>query len=132
MKVQKSNDEYSTGIDTYSKQSRIIVDKLSYPFGLAITNDHYYWSDWTTKKIESIDVDGVRKLGIQAPLFSSHKMYGMTAVTDRCPIYFSACNVNNGDCAPNRICLINPMNSSGKSCKCVNHADCDINDIDSE
>jgi nidogen (entactin) len=118
------------GIDTYTKESRIIADKLAYPFGLAITNDHFYWSDWTTKKIESIDIDGNRKTGIQAPLFSSHKMYGITAVTDRCPIYFSSCNVNNGDCPPNRICLLNPMSLSGKTCKCINHADCNINDID--
>lgn len=118
------------GIDTYTQQSRIIADKLSYPFGLAITNEQFFWSDWTTKKIESISVEGVRNPGIQAPLFSSHKMYGMTAVTDQCQIYFSVCNVNNGDCPPNRICLVNPQSPSGKTCKCVNHADCNINDVD--
>lgn len=117
-------------MDTYTQQPRIIADKLSYPFGLAITDDHFYWSDWSTKKIESIDLNGNRKSGIQTPLFSSHKMYGMTAVTERCPIYFSACMINNGDCPKNNICLVNPRTPSGKTCKCITQADCNINDLD--
>lgn len=116
------------GIDTYTKQPRIVAENLSYPFGLAITDDHYYWSDWTTKKIESIDLNGNRKSGIQTPLFSSHKMYGMTAVIDRCPIYFSVCIINNGDCPNNNICIVNPQSSSGKTCKCITQADCNVND----
>lgn len=118
--------------DTYTKEPRIIADKLSYPFGLAITDDQFFWSDWTTKKIESIDLNGVRGTGINTPLFSSHKMYGMTAVVDRCPIYFSSCNINNGDCPVNTICLVNPRSPSGKSCKCLTHAECNINDIDDD
>lgn len=35
-------------IDTYSKIVRVIATNLSYPFGLAVTSDHYYWTDWTT------------------------------------------------------------------------------------
>lgn len=116
------------GLDTYSRQSRIIADKLSYPFGLAITDDHFFWSDWTTKKIESCDYDGNRKSGIQTPLFSSHKMYGMTAVIDRCPIYFTPCNANNGDCPADHICLVNQQAPSGKSCKCITQGACNILD----
>jgi nidogen (entactin) len=52
-------------VDTYTKQPRIVADKLSYPFGLAITDEQFFWSDWTTKKIESIDINGVRGAGIQ-------------------------------------------------------------------
>lgn len=35
-------------IDSFSKHVRTIAGNLSYPFGLAITDDHYYWTDWTT------------------------------------------------------------------------------------
>lgn len=33
-------------IDVYSQRSRIVVENLSYPFGLTISGDHFYWTDW--------------------------------------------------------------------------------------
>uniref|UniRef100_A0A1B0DDW6 Uncharacterized protein n=1 Tax=Phlebotomus papatasi TaxID=29031 RepID=A0A1B0DDW6_PHLPP len=111
-------------IDTYSKNHRVVVSNLSYPFGLAISDDHFYWTDWTTKKIESLDLLGNRKSGITGPLFGSHKMYGMTAVTSECPMYFSECQVNNGECPASRICLHNPNAPSRRSCKCANSHNC--------
>lgn len=113
-------------LDTYTQQPRLIADNLSYPFGLAITDDHFYWSDWTTKKIESIDFHGVRQTPIQVLFFSSHKTYGVTAVTDRCPIDYNVCSVNNGDCPPDNICLVNRLSPSGKSCKCITNGACNI------
>lgn len=118
---------FALGLDPYSRGNpRLIASGLSYPFGLAITDDHFYWSDWTTKKIESIDLNGDRKTSIHPTLFSSHKMYGMTAITDRCPVDFSTCMINNGDCSPDHICLVNRLSPSGKSCKCINHGACNI------
>lgn len=35
-------------IDTYSKVPNTIAANLSYPFGLAVTDEHFYWTDWTT------------------------------------------------------------------------------------
>lgn len=35
-------------IDTYSRSVRTIAANLSYPFGLAVTNEQFYWTDWTT------------------------------------------------------------------------------------
>lgn len=35
-------------VDTYTKQIRTVASNLTYPFGLAVTDDHYYWTDWTT------------------------------------------------------------------------------------
>lgn len=114
-------------MDTYSRRDpRLIAENLSYPFGLAITDDHFYWSDWTTKKIESINFHGERQQSIHPTLFSSHKMYGMTAVIDRCPVDYSTCIINNGDCPPDYICLVNRSSSSGKSCKCVTNGACNI------
>lgn len=35
-------------VDSYSKNVRTVAGNLTYPFGLTITADHYYWTDWTT------------------------------------------------------------------------------------
>lgn len=114
-------------IDTYVNTVRTVAGNLSYPFGLAITEDNLYWSDWTTKKIESIDHYGKRSTGMQTPLFSNHKMYGMVAITEKCPIYYSPCITNNGDCASDRICLANNKSPSGKNCKCISSSACEQN-----
>ncbi|GAB0089199.1 Nidogen [Sergentomyia squamirostris] len=110
--------------DTYAGSRRVVLSNLSYPFGLTVSDDHFYWTDWTTKKIESVDFMGNRKHGISGPLFGSHKMYGMTAVTTECPMYFTECQVNNGDCPESRICLHSPNAPSGRSCKCANSHNC--------
>lgn len=34
-------------IDTREKE--VIVEKLPYPFGLAIKEEKFYWTDWRTK-----------------------------------------------------------------------------------
>uniref|UniRef100_A0A182NFC0 Nidogen n=1 Tax=Anopheles dirus TaxID=7168 RepID=A0A182NFC0_9DIPT len=106
-------------IDTYSKQIRTIASNLTYPFGLAVTDDLFYWTDWITKKVESINLYGVRQKPINSPVFGNHKMYGMTAVTDKCPLFHSPCVINNGECPEDKICLINPRAPSGRSCKCT-------------
>uniref|UniRef100_A0A182JJM2 Nidogen n=1 Tax=Anopheles atroparvus TaxID=41427 RepID=A0A182JJM2_ANOAO len=106
-------------IDTYSKQIRTIASNLTYPFGLAVTDELFYWTDWITKKIESINLYGVRQKPINSPVFGNHKMYGMTAVTDKCPLFHSPCVINNGECPENTVCLINPRAPSGRSCKCT-------------
>ncbi|XP_055547444.1 nidogen [Wyeomyia smithii] len=111
-------------VDTYSKQIRTVASNLTYPFGLAVTGDHFYWTDWTTKKVESINSYGERQRGIPSPVFGSHKMYGMTAVTDKCPLFHSPCVINNGDCPEKRICLANPRAPSGRGCKCADDHNC--------
>uniref|UniRef100_W8B8M3 Nidogen-1 n=1 Tax=Ceratitis capitata TaxID=7213 RepID=W8B8M3_CERCA len=106
-------------IDSYSKQLRTISNDLTYPFGLTFTHNQFYWTDWTTKKLESVDTFGNRQKGIQTPFFGSHKMYGMTAIEDSCPQISSPCQISNGGCVDARICLVNSKAPSGKSCKCT-------------
>ncbi|XP_037942070.1 nidogen-like [Teleopsis dalmanni] len=106
-------------IDAYSKQLRTISNELTYPFGLSFMHDQFYWTDWTTKKLESVDSLGKRQKGMQTPFFGSHKMYGMAAVDNNCPQQSSPCQINNGNCADARICLSNRKAPSGKSCKCT-------------
>lgn len=69
---------------------------------------------------------GERQASINPTLLGNHKMYGMVAVIDRCPVDFSTCNINNGDCPADYICLVNRFSPSGKSCKCVTHGACNI------
>lgn len=35
-------------VDTYTKIPHTIASNLSYPFGLAATEESFYWTDWTT------------------------------------------------------------------------------------
>lgn len=71
------------------------------------------------KKIESSDEQGVRYPGIANPLFGNHKMYGVAAVTADCELFYNQCQINNGDCPKNTICLANPNAPSGRFCKPV-------------
>lgn len=106
-------------IDSYLNKVRTIASDLSYPFGLAATDNSFYWTDWSTKKIERVDFDGKRHPGMLTGGFGSQKMYGMTAVEDYCPQVSSPCQINNGGCPLERICLANRNSPSGKSCKCT-------------
>lgn len=72
-----------------------------------------------SKKLESVDREGIRQKPIQTSFFGSHKMYAMTAVEQNCPQYQSLCQINNGGCTDSRICLVNRKAPSGKSCKCT-------------
>ena len=51
-------------------------------------------------------------------------MYGMAAITEKCPLFYSPCVISNGNCPSNRICLTNPRAPSGKSCKCADVGGC--------
>lgn len=35
-------------IDLDTRVKKTIIENLKYPFGLAITPSHFYWTDWTT------------------------------------------------------------------------------------
>ncbi|VVC26101.1 Hypothetical protein CINCED_3A019659 [Cinara cedri] len=72
------------GID--SRLQRTAVANCSYPFGLTITQDNYYWTDWISEKIEYIGrYEKVKKEHLPVPLVSNGKLYGITAVTGKCP-----------------------------------------------
>nr|ACK77669.1 RE69505p [Drosophila melanogaster] len=106
-------------IEPQNRQIRTISNELSYPFGITFTHDQFYWTDWTTKKVEIVDSLGARQTPIQPPFFGSHKMYGMTVVEQHCPQYQSPCQISNGGCTDSRLCLVNRQAPSGKSCKCT-------------
>lgn len=80
-----------------------------------------------SKQIESVDIYGERKNGLTGPLFGHHKMYGMTATTEKCTIFYTACS-QNGECPLDRICLNNYNAPSGRSCKCITSSKCGSTD----
>ncbi|XP_046664076.1 nidogen isoform X2 [Homalodisca vitripennis] len=65
---------------------RTVVSNCSYPFGLTITADKYYWTDWQTQKVESaFKYSSVASEALTVPLGGAGKLYGITAVSDSCP-----------------------------------------------
>ncbi|XP_050523369.1 nidogen isoform X2 [Daktulosphaira vitifoliae] len=72
------------GID--SRLQRTAVANCSYPFGIAITRDNYYWSDWISEKIEFVAKnDKIKRESLFVPSVGNGKLYGIAAVTGRCP-----------------------------------------------
>lgn len=74
------------------------------------------------KKIESVDQNEKRLPSILIPIFSNHKMYGLTAITSDCPLYFSPCQINNGGCSADRVCLAHDSSPGGRVCICQESA----------
>lgn len=70
-----------------------------------------------SKKIESTDQYGAKYPSLSSPLFGNHKMYGLTTIGGECPLFYSPCLINNGDCPSGKICLVNPSIQTGQICQ---------------
>ncbi|XP_017793749.1 PREDICTED: nidogen-2 [Habropoda laboriosa] len=104
-----------------SKQINVVANELSYPFGLAISHQHYYWTDWKTHKIEvAMKSSGDRKPAISVPPGGSGKLYGIVAVPESCPRVTNVCQFENGRCNEEQLCL--PDGHGGRSCVCADDA----------
>jgi len=69
-----------------SRLQRTAIANCSYPFGLAITRDNYYWTDWISEKIEFIGRnEKLKRESLSVPLVGNGKLYGIAAVTGKCP-----------------------------------------------
>ncbi|CAH1396121.1 unnamed protein product [Nezara viridula] len=72
--------------DFLQRIERTVVQNCLYPFGLAITSDTYYWTDWSTRKVESSKKgSGTLTRSIPLPIGGDDKLYGLAAVTSTCP-----------------------------------------------
>ncbi|XP_047508934.1 nidogen [Pieris napi] len=99
------------GIDNMEKE--IISPNCSYPFGLAINGDKFYWTDWKTLKIESIDT--FTQVKGQVPIATaSRRLYGVSAAPNECPALSNVCQYRNGNCDSDQICL--PNGQGGRTC----------------
>ncbi|KFB51815.1 AGAP008193-PA-like protein [Anopheles sinensis] len=105
-------------INTRSKEIRILVSNLTDVVTFAKTVDKVYWILVDSDTIESSNHLGERqppiKLNVTVDYFSS-----LDAVTDECPVFYSPCADNNGNCPGKTICLLNPREPSGKICKSI-------------
>ncbi|XP_057336522.1 nidogen-like isoform X4 [Microplitis mediator] len=100
------------------KSVRIVAKDLSYPFGLAISEDNYYWTDWKTHKIEVISkTTGLNENSLSIPPGGSGKLYGIVAVPESCPRVSNVCQYENGRCHKDQLCL--PDGQGGRTCACA-------------
>lgn len=92
-----------------------LTEDAPYPFGLAFSGSSIYWSDWTITGVSSVNRNGqVSEKPLRLPIGGNGKLYGITAVTARCPRINNACARNNGGCT--FLCL--PTPNGGRTCTC--------------
>ncbi|KAK0096570.1 hypothetical protein PV326_005114 [Microctonus aethiopoides] len=99
---------------------RVIAKNLAYPFGLAISADNYYWTDWKTHKIEVISkTTNEMEKSLSIPPGGSGKLYGIVAVPESCPRVSNVCQYENGRCHKDQLCL--PDGQGGRTCACADN-----------
>lgn len=97
------------------RNRRIIFAKATYPFDITYAQNVFFWTDWETKSVSSVNEFAET---INEPLIlppgSNGKLYGLTVVPDQCPRGTNACKINNGGCR--YLCL--PTPNGGRTCAC--------------
>jgi nidogen (entactin) len=95
---------------------RTIASDCSYPFSIAISDTHYYWTDWVTKKVESaLRPHGQPSQALDVPLGSSGNLFGAVVVPTKCPVIFTRCQSSDA-CPQGYLCL--PNGRGSRSCLC--------------
>ncbi|KAL4705359.1 hypothetical protein ACJJTC_006845 [Scirpophaga incertulas] len=98
-------------IDTLEKDT--IATNCSYPFGLAINKNKFYWSDWKTLKIQYVDTD-THQMGQVPVSTASRRLYGVSVAPEGCLVMSSVCQYRNGNCESTQLCL--PNGRGGRTC----------------
>ncbi|XP_012271445.1 nidogen-2 isoform X2 [Orussus abietinus] len=110
---------HCASIDT--RELQLVAKDLAYPFGLAISQNHYYWTDWKTHKIEIAGkVTKERLDALNVPPGGNGKLYGVVAVPETCPRVSNVCQFENGRCTKDQLCL--PDGQGGRTCVCADNA----------
>ncbi|KAK2575184.1 hypothetical protein KPH14_003221 [Odynerus spinipes] len=110
-----------TCIEIDSREVNVVAKDLTYPFGLAISQNHYYWTDWKTHKIEqALKSSGERQPALSIPPGGSGKLYGIAVVPETCPRVTNVCQYENGRCNEDQLCL--PDGQGGRTCACADDA----------
>ncbi|XKL63994.1 hypothetical protein PGB90_006358 [Kerria lacca] len=68
-----------------NKQSRIITDNCIFPFGLSVSVDKYYWTDWVLGKVGYYDKRTGKVGNLTLPLTVGGTLYGIVNVPSECP-----------------------------------------------
>lgn len=95
------------GIENMEKVT--VATNCSYPFGLAITGNKFYWTDWRTLQIEYIDI--TTQVRGHITISKPTRLYGIAVAPDQCPPAMNVCQYWNGDCRSNELCLPNGQGS---------------------
>lgn len=86
----------------------------AFPYGLAMTENNIYWTDWKKKKIHSADkISGERQRSVNYQLASLGKPYDLVNVPEECPMQRSSCQ--GVSCPGTMLCL---PNERGHTCAC--------------
>ncbi|XP_014478375.1 PREDICTED: nidogen-2 isoform X2 [Dinoponera quadriceps] len=108
-------------IEIDSREVNVVANELTYPFGLAISQNYYYWTDWKTHKIEvGIKSTGEKQTPLSVPPGGSGKLYGIVVVPESCPNVNNVCQYDNGRCSKDQLCL--PDGQGGRTCACADDA----------
>ncbi|XP_015604569.1 nidogen-2 isoform X3 [Cephus cinctus] len=100
---------------------RVVIAGLSYPFGLAISQNHYYWTDWKTPTVEvARKSSGLLSSPLSIPPGGTGKIYGIVAVPEVCPQVSNVCQYQDGGCNKEQLCL--PDGKGGRTCACADDA----------
>ncbi|XP_046389156.1 nidogen-like isoform X2 [Ischnura elegans] len=101
----------------HSSIRRTVASNCSYPFGLTISSANYYWTDWTTQKVESAKrPNGEPNKPLVVPLGGSGNLYDVVAVPQECTRLYNLCQYNTSPCPDGHLCM--PNGRGGRSCVC--------------
>ncbi|XP_013179565.1 PREDICTED: nidogen-1 [Papilio xuthus] len=96
-----------------TSERETIAANCSHPFGLAISGDKFYWTDWRTLDIEYIDT--VTQVKGRLPIAAAtRRLYGVAVAPEDCPTHTNVCQYRNGNCGPEQLCL--PDGRGGRTC----------------
>ncbi|XP_015172869.1 PREDICTED: nidogen-2 isoform X3 [Polistes dominula] len=110
-----------TCFDIDKKIVNVVAKDLIYPFGLAISQNHYYWTDWKTHKIErALKSKQEIQPALSIPPGGNGKLYGIAVVPETCPRVTNVCQYANGRCNKDQLCL--PDGQGGRTCACADDA----------
>ncbi|XP_050738868.1 nidogen-like isoform X2 [Eriocheir sinensis] len=100
---------------------RVVTTGPRYPFGLTISGQNFYYTDWNDTKIHTVDrYSGAESPARVPPPGGSGKLYGISAVPESCPPVSNACAVDDGGCPSTHLCL--PNSRGGRTCACPDPA----------
>ncbi|XP_042909584.1 low-density lipoprotein receptor-related protein 4 [Parasteatoda tepidariorum] len=102
--------------DLSGKHRVQLVQDVSHPFGLTLFGPHLYWTDWHTKSIERVDIEGGRNRIVirdNIEYLMEIKMVALSRQTGNNP-----CGELNGGCS--HLCLFRPH---GHVCACPSYPD---------
>ncbi|KAK4886874.1 hypothetical protein RN001_003145 [Aquatica leii] len=107
-------------VEIDSRNKYTIAENCTYPFGITVTDEYIYWTDWVVKKIERVEKRTLQRLKpLDVPLAGTNKLYGVVAVPQHCLGLVNVCQYYKTQCPVNHICV--PNGRGSRRCLCGYH-----------